>query len=462
MSEEDALFIKNDYPVWRKAVISQAERLAENRSYFREALGGKFAVIGNAATGTTDIGVNPFSGEYVNIGTHAAVANTILNAGFIDDRPWYWASAISMLLSFALAFLIRSRGPVLSGLISVALAAAGVSISLLILINLGIFISPVDLLINTAVVYAAFTIIKFRAAEAEKGFIKDAFSHYLSEDVISEVLDDPDKLSLGGEQRYLTAMFTDVKGFSTISEQLTPAELVTLLNRYLGEMSDVVLDYKGTIDKYEGDAIIAFFGAPIELKDHALRACSSAILMKRIEQKLNKEFLANQMTPGPLLTRIGINSGDMVVGNMGTVRKMNYTMMGNAVNLSARLEGVNKQYGTWILTSEETHSHIGDGFLSRKLDRVRVVGINTPVRLFELVEFRKDASSEETEIVEIFESGLSAYENRDFSSAVSSFENCLKINENDGPSLKFLDLSREYLKNDPGEDWDAVVNLTSK
>jgi len=320
----------------------------------------------------------------------------------------------------------------------------------------------VNLVLSNLLVYAVFTIIKFRAAEEEKGFIKDAFSHYLSEDVISEVLNDPSKLSLGGQKRYLTAMFTDVKGFSTISEQLDPEDLVHLLNRYLSQMSDIVLDERGTIDKYEGDAIIAFYGAPMELKDHAARACRSAVHMKKVEMELNKEFLADNMSPGPLLTRIGINSGDMVVGNMGTERKMNYTMMGNAVNLAARLEGVNKQYGTWILMSEETRGLVGDEFICRSLDRVRVVGINTPVRLYELVDIRSEATKAVKELVSTFESGIHAYETRDFVESHRLFSACLEIEPNDGPAIKFLENSREFLENEPSEDWDAVVNLTSK
>ncbi len=460
--ESDAAFIANDYPVWVRAVRTQAEDIARIRAELREEVTGTFAVIGHAATGTTDIGVNPFSEQYVNIGTHAAVANTILTGDFLDDRPWYVAAAVSVVVSIVLALMIRSLGPVLSGLVDLGWGAAGIGASYLLMARAGVFVSPVNLVISNVLIYVVFTVIKFRAAEAEKGFIKDAFSHYLSEDVISEVLDDPSKLSLGGQKKVCTAMFTDVKGFSTISEQLSPEDLVLLLNRYLSQMSDIVLDERGTIDKYEGDAIIAFFGAPIDLSDHAARACRSAVAMKKVEIELNKEFLAEEMTPGPLLTRIGINSGDMVVGNMGTDRKMNYTMMGNTVNLAARLEGVNKQYGTWILISEATKELVGSHFLTRSLDRVRVVGINTPVRLFELVDNTSDATSEAKELVRTFEEGIAGYESRDFIQAHKLFSECLKIDKNDGPAQKFLANTEEFLENEPAEDWDAVVNLTSK
>lgn len=462
ITREEAEFLMNDYPLWVDSVRGQIEDIKSLRTSLREELAGRVGIIGNAATGTTDIGVTPFSGTYINIGTHAAVMNTILNGDFLIDLPWWVASVFALVLNLALVFMIRSTGPVVSGIIDLVLALVGLATSVLLFRVGGIFLSPVPTLIGNGVIYAVFTIVKFRQAEAEKGFIKDAFSHYLSEDVISDVLNDPSKLALGGEQRYITAMFTDVKGFSTISEQLTPEELVLLLNRYLSAMSDIVLDEKGTIDKYEGDAIIAFFGAPIYLADHAPRACRSAVRMRKVEQELNKEFLAEKMTPTPLLTRIGVNSGDMVVGNMGTERKMNYTMMGNAVNLAARLEGVNKQYGTWVLTSEETRGLLGDDFVLRKLDRVRVVGINTPVRLFDVMDIVGEAPKDIIERAGMFEKGIDAYEGRKFDEAIKIFEECLKAEPEDGPAEKFLALAQGYRDAPPPEDWDAVVNLTSK
>lgn len=179
-------------------------------------------------------------------------------------------------------------------------------------------------------------------------------------------------------------------------------------------MSNTILELRGTIDKYEGDAIIAFFGAPVEFEEHSSNACMSAVRMRRAEKKLNEYFMAEQMSPVPLFTRIGINTGDMVVGNMGTPKKMDYTIMGNAVNLAARLEGVNKQYGTGILISEETYNSGGAGFTARQLDRVRVVGINTPVRLYELIEEKSMTNEKTLEAVEIFQSALNIFEEREW------------------------------------------------
>jgi class 3 adenylate cyclase/AmiR/NasT family two-component response regulator len=292
--------------------------------------------------------------------------------------------------------------------------------------------------------------------------IRIAFSTYVSHDVVEEILADPSHLHLGGTKRNMTALFTDVRCFSTVSEKLDPEALVSLLNRYLSAMSDIILAEKGTIDKYEGDAIIAFFGAPIELKDHALRACLSAIAMKKIEREFNRAVMEQKLSPIPLFTRIGINTGDMVAGNMGTENKMNYTIMGNAVNLAARLEGVNKQYGTWALISEATVRETGNCLFTRKLDRVRVVGINEPVRLYELLDTAEQAAPDLKNMIEVFNNALDHFEKRNWKQALDGFKEVLLIKANDNPSKIYYRRSVEFVKNPPNDAWDGVYNLTTK
>jgi len=224
----------------------------------------------------------------------------------------------------------------------------------------------------------------------------------------------------------------------------------------------VVLAEKGTLDKYEGDAIIAFFGAPMDVPDHALKACISAINMKRVEKVLNKTIMEEKLAPAPLLTRIGINTGSMVAGNMGTGNKMDYTIMGNAVNLAARLEGVNKVYGTWILASEETIRETGGHILARKLDRVRVIGINEPVRLYELLDTAEDAAPEQKKLVDVFHGALEYYESRLWKEAAQGFREVLAI-EGGGPSAIFLKRCEGFLNNPPSpETWDGIINLMEK
>jgi adenylate cyclase len=227
-------------------------------------------------------------------------------------------------------------------------------------------------------------------------------------------------------------------------------------------MSNIILELKGTIDKYEGDAIIAFFGAPIDLEDHAYLAALSAVRMKKVEAELNRRFLDVGMSPNPLLTRVGINTGQMVVGNMGTPQKMDYTIMGNSVNLAARLEGVNKQYGTWVLAAQSVIDAAGGDFLVRRLDRVRVVGINQPVQLFELLDEKSLAPAATRELVETFDDGLALFEKRDWTRAGERFSDVLKISPEDGPAVLFRKRCTEYAANPPAESWDGVFSLGTK
>ena len=292
--------------------------------------------------------------------------------------------------------------------------------------------------------------------------LRRAFSTYLSEDVVEEIVSDPTRLQLGGIKRHMTVLFTDVKDFSRIAEALPPEKLVDLLNYYLSTMSDVILEQKGTIDKYQGDAIVSFFGAPLELSDHPLRACVSAIIMKRLEGEVNNYVAEHNLSPTPLLTRIGINSGDMVVGNMGTQKKMNYTIIANAVNLAARLEGINKQYGTWVLASEHTVKETGGKLLTRKLDRIRVVGINEPVRIHEILEIKADAPSTLLETVNRFNKAFDLFEQRSWKEAEAAFFHVLKTAPKDSPSILYIKRCRQYLASPPPADWDGIFTFKEK
>ena len=289
-----------------------------------------------------------------------------------------------------------------------------------------------------------------------------AFSTYLSEDVVEEIIADPTRLQLGGEKRHMTAMFTDIQNFTKIAEVLPPEQLVELLNHYLSAMSDVILEQKGTIDKYEGDAILAFFGAPQQLPDHALRACIAAVLMKRLETEVNKRLMEYNLCPQPLFTRIGINTGEMVVGNMGTQKKMNYTVMGNTVNLASRLEGVNKEYGTSIIVSENTINETGGKLLVRRLGWIRVVGISKPVRIYEVLELARDADPSLHKLVELFHNAVNIFESRQWENAKGAFNEVLNQFPDDAPSKLYLKNCKNYLENPPAPDWDGVFDMREK
>jgi class 3 adenylate cyclase len=292
--------------------------------------------------------------------------------------------------------------------------------------------------------------------------LRRAFSTYLSEDVVEEIISDPTRLKLGGIKRDMTALFTDIMSFTHIAEAMAPEQLVELLNYYLSSMSDIILDHKGTIDKYQGDAIISFFGAPLQLPDHALRACDAAIIMKGMEKEINKYIIERKINSSPLLTRIGIGSGEMVVGNMGTEKKMNYTIIGNTGNLAARLEGVNKHYGTWILASEKTIQQTEGRFLTRRLDRIRVVGMNEPVRIYELLALAENADPALRKKLDLFHYALELFEKRNWAAATGAFRKILDISPKDSPSILYFNRCRNYMERSPDSDWDGVYNLKQK
>ncbi|WP_461247352.1 adenylate/guanylate cyclase domain-containing protein [Treponema sp. R6D11] len=336
----------------------------------------------------------------------------------------------------------------------IALTVAGCSLRDLFVLQSGsvplFWAVPYSFMIMVIIIYAMLM--------TEENFIQNAFSRYLAPEIISEIIKDPDKLNLGGEKREMTAIFTDIQNFSAISEHLDPAHLVRLLNKYLTTMSDIIMEHLGTIDKYWGDAIIAFFGAPLFNADHASLACRSALAIKTAERELNKMIVSEKLSPVPLFTRIGINTGEMVVGNMGAEKKMDYTIMGNAVNLASRIEGVNKHYQTGgILISEYTREKIGDEFLLRRIDRVRVVGINTPLRLYELLP-----TDTEHGMVEIWEKALDLYEKSKFKEAFAIFVSLIETYPNDNVAKFYAHRCKAFMETPPPHGWDAVKNLTEK
>lgn len=452
--------------VVRKTFETARERLSnliKVRSRAENKMKGAFAIIGFDATSMTDVGQNTFQERFPNVGIYSVVANMLLSKEFLDDAPIFISILISLVLSISLSLVIRQfdlKHSLMAGFITLIVSVVSL---LIIFIISKVYVGVVIPFSSVAVTFLSLSSINFLTTIKEKSFIRSAFSRYLSPEVIKDIIDDPSKLNLGGEKREMTALFTDIRGFSTISEELDPAELVKLLNMYLTRMSDIILENRGTIDKYEGDAIIAFFGAPIPTEEHASLACKTAIMMKKAEDELNEYIKSENLSRMPIFTRVGINTGDMVVGNMGTSNKMDYTIIGNSVNLAARLEGVNEQYKTkGILISEHTKVQLSEDFLLRRLDRIRVVGVNTPLRIYELVNLKDDSDADEVNSIIEWDKALDFYENRDFKSAKEIFEGILIYDENDGVVKLFIKRCEEFIHNPPQQDWDGVFNLTKK
>jgi adenylate cyclase len=321
-------------------------------------------------------------------------------------------------------------------------------------------VNSVPPLLEIGFVSLALPVHRFARQEREKRFIQNAFSQYLSPVVIEQLLKNPSQLQLGGLRRTMTVFFSDVAGFSSFSERMDSEELVRFLNEYLTVMSEIVLKHHGTIDKYEGDAIIAFFGAPLDDPEHARRCCLMAIEMQENLLQLQEQWQARGL---PRITvRMGINTGTMVVGNMGSAMRMDYTVMGDAVNLAARLEGANKQYGSNILISRETYESCQERFEVRELDTVRVVGKQEVVVIYELLARKGDLGEERQKVLSLFNDGLRHYKQREWETAVEVFSQIIDIDPGDGPALTYLERCLDYQVRPPGRHWDGVHIMKTK
>ena len=444
-----------------RSLVSSLEIFDDISQTLDNALRGKMCIVGQTDAGTTDIGVNPFHNQYVNVGTQGVVLDTILSESFIVWLSPRWG-AVFCILTPLLILLFSGFAPGVRFALGFLSALLALMVSFFLFRFSGIFLSPVCPVFSLVTAAVIREIAAYAVSDREKQFLRKAFSTYVSDDVVKEIIADPSSLQLGGTKRHMSAVFTDIRDFTGIAEKLDPEDLVRLLNRYLTVMSDVILKEKGTIDKYEGDAIIAFFRAPIELPDHALRACLSAVAIKRAEADLNHALGEQNLSPIPIVTRIGINTGSMVAGNMGTENKMNYTIMGNTVNLASRLEGVNKLYDTCIVVSRATLDETSGRFLARRLDRIRVVGIHEPVEVFELMETVETATDRQRETALRFEKALALFEQREWQSAAAAFRQVLEYESDDGPSCLYMKRCESCLEAPPPEDWDGVFNLDEK
>ena len=298
----------------------------------------------------------------------------------------------------------------------------------------------------------------------DKRFIKSAFGKFVSPSVVDEIAADPAKLKLGGQARMISVLFSDLAGFTSISEDLDAEAVIVLLNEYLSEMTALVLDEEGCLDKYIGDAVMAFWNAPKAAPDHADRALRCAIMMQRKMNDLNARWVATDPEAKTLEVRIGVNTGEVVVGNMGGKERFDYSAIGDSVNLGARLEPANKAYGTLVMTSEYTlDAATPENYRLRELDLMTVVGREEPVKVYEVLELADGPIAlEKAEALGHYTSGMSAYRNRDWELAEQYFAAAVQSDPADGPSKVYLNRSRECIAEPPPADWDFIVRRTKK
>ena len=419
----------------------------------------KIVLIGASATGIGDLRSTPYGGlDYPGVEIHANVIDNILNRRFLQRgaKQVAWDLGIILLFGVPLGIWLALVQPrwMWFGLLLLVPFLGGVFYAFLHGWWLNFTIPSLTLVTNVSLV----ALYRALVEEKEKRKVRGAFQQYLSPEVIRRLLQNPELVR--PRKTEISIMFSDIRDFTTISEQLDAQELAQLLNDYLTDMTRIVFEREGTLDKYIGDAVMAFWGAPFEEPGHAVKACRAALAMFERLAILQQGWKANNRPHIDI--GIGLNTGTASVGNMGSELRYGYTALGDAVNLASRLEGLNREYGTHILATEFTVAEARDaGFLFRELDLIRVKGKTRPVTIYELLG-PSNGASDHSERVALFARGRSCYQQRQWREAIAVFQGMIERWPDDSPARIFLERCREYLHNDPGTEWDGVYTMTHK
>ena len=424
----------------------------------------KMLFYGLTATGTQDYAPVPVQGRYKMVGYHANALNTILTEQFLTRLPVEYRILILLFLGAFMGFIIPKFGPASGAGVVGALLAVQLAASYYLFVYDGLWIDIVGPVFVVFLSYLAVSINNYLIERKERAYIQGSFKMYLSPAVVDQIAQNPGSLQLGGQRKTLSILFSDVAKFSVLSENLTAEALVDILNEYLGSMTEIIMAHNGTVDKYEGDLIMAFWGAPIDNPNHALDACIATLAMRDKLVQL-REMWHSQNRPAFISNmdaRIGLNTGDVVVGNMGSKQRFDYTVMGDSVNLASRLEGANKPYGTNLMISEFTYDLVKSHVEVRELDKIRVVGRVVPVTVYELLSRKDELDLPTAQVVNLYNTALNYYKDRKFVEAQEMFLRALSENPQDGPSKTYIDRCERYEATPPPDDWDGVETLTEK
>jgi adenylate cyclase len=421
-----------------------------------ETFKGKIVFIGGSAPGIYDLRPTPFSPVCPGVEILATAFDNLLHKDYIRiPSPFVlflFIGFLSLITSIGSSVLKKIWMTIPFSVFCIGLVASVTSLAF----GWGYWLEFVAPGFAVVLSFTAAMVLNYSFEGRQKRFIKSAFRHYLSPDVIDRVLEDPSLLSLGGEKRTITSFFSDVAGFTSISESLSPEELVHLLNDFLSEMTDIILSFGGTLDKYEGDAIIAFWNAPLDQPDHAERACRAALDCQKRLGELRPEFA--RKSGHELFMRIGVNSGPAVVGNMGSHSRFDYTAMGDTINMASRLEGACKHYRVPILVGETTFRMAEDTIMTREVDLIRVVGKSKPERVYQILEEKSQASADEKKNVETFHEALDLYRKKNWDKALNLF----KMMKDDKLSSMYVSRIEDFKRVPPPDDWSGVHDLKQK
>ena len=445
----------------------------------KDAFKDKVILIGATASLLSDIRPTPFNKRnYPGVEIHATVLDNLIKGDYLQksESQYIIQFFLMFLLALFLCWLVVSFSYSYSFFIFISMFfLIGLVDFYYFFLAKGIVTDISLIFIQAATTYGFLLLYRYFVEEKDNRFLINTFKSYLSPELIDSMYKAKELPSLGGETRFMTAFFSDVQGFSTFSEQLTPGELVSWLNEYLTAMTDILIDEMGTLDKYEGDAIVAFFGAPVEYQDHAERACRVAIRMQMRLQEMRKDLESHKGDQIKKIirqtrARVGLNTGNMLTGNVGSKQRMNYTMMGHAVNLASRLESSAKQYGIFVQITEATKKEVEGKFLVRRIDLILVMGVSDPIQTYELLDFI-DTKNENLELLgKNFEKGIDLYNEKKWDEALEFFEKSLDYEkyrlsfdpDQTNPSKIYINRCQNFKKNQPPKEWNGVYVLESK
>ncbi|MFW6292851.1 MAG: CHASE2 domain-containing protein [Spirochaetota bacterium] len=462
-------YLHENYPAFDVVISGFNLATGDEPTVEAELFTGKHVFVGLSASGLLDLRPTPLDPRAPGVSVHATMLDNLLAGDFLQDLPTGASIALIVVLTLGAAFAATyAQRTVTEALLSVGVLALIVGLAVGGYL-VGYWVPLVVPLVTVFLALAAANVANYATEGAQKRFIRGAFGQYLSPDVISELESDPDKLRLGGEKRELTMFFSDIQGFTTLSEGLQPEQLSGFLNHYLTELVSIIQDEGGTIDKFEGDAIIAFWNAPLDLHDHPLRAVRAALACQQRLAELRPEYAkpiteasVNGEIPGvgrEIYTRIGLNTAEVSVGNFGSRTRFDYTALGDGMNLASRLEGANKVFGTYAMISHATRERIGETYPVRELGRIAVVGRLEPVTVYE--PFSASDYEQRRRVLETYDRALRLWYNNRLEEAREVFGS---IAGEDIVAAKMVDQCDIWLATDPDEraSWTGVTSLTEK
>lgn len=458
VDEEGRLALNFYHPEQDIPLISAADILEGGAA--DDALAGRIVFVGVTEVGIADVLPTPLLPSYPGVMLHATAVSNVLQDFHLHGASTALMLNVVMMFGFPLLLVIlmisasRLETMVLA---SMVVLAGSVGLFYYLVAVQGFLVSLVYPVISLVIGFIVFQVYYVLTSQFKHRFLTRAFSSYVSPVLVRQLIEDPDLLVLGGEKRRITILFSDIRSFTALAETMSPEMLVEMLNQYLGVMTDIVMDNQGTLDKYIGDALMAFFNAPLDVQDHAIRAASVALEMQHRLIDLN--LLFEEKYGRQLMIGIGLHTGDAVVGNLGAEKRFDYTAIGDTVNLGSRLESATKQYAAPILISQDTREELGDSFVCRAIDRIQVKGKTEAVKVFELMAVA--GGKEPTRLAQGFESALENYFAQEFSDAQEAFDH-LAQSYDDQTSRIFSQRCSDFLQTPPPADWNGVFIATRK